>query len=833
MNNNNNKNEGINDANKSTGLNNLAQQDNESVMCTSETLVNFLDAEPGFTSSIPSNPDPTFGVGKADITDIQKFLARPLEIYTWNEGVGPRSVNDFRPWTLFFDNSAVSRKIENFAFLRCKLNLKIVVNAAPTFWGSSFVSYVPRTDLYADLQPALSEASQRLKIITNPTNSQGGCLCLPFFHYKNWITVREIADFDFMGRVYINPIGDMRCTDSLNTGTVGYKVYAWATDVELSQSTTALALQAGEEWATGPVSGVASTVANVASKLTHVGILAPYARATAIASTAVGRIAHIFGFSRTPVIDNPRVVKNKPFGNTADCGTHEVVDRLCVDPKNELCVDSRTVGLDGTDEMSIISIASRESYIGRAEWKTSDINDTILCTCQITPMIIASGAGFINYPSALDFAARPFRYWRGDIIIRVLVVASKFHRGRLLIQWDPTAALPSTANTNVVASQVVDLAVSRDVQFRVPYAAALPFLMNEPAESHSELFKFYSGVAITPTYNALTNNGVLNIKILNPLNSIETTTDPVDVAVFVKAADNFEVAVPRDTKFATVTSGISLQSGETPDDSQPGDFAPEGVKEVTVVDTIPVSPDPMYMTCFGEKVVSFRTLIKRYNYSLLAALDGAGPTGAWNKLSMTLPTFPLPRGYTDNGYFLDGVDPCNVSSTTLLNYLQGAFVGMRGSTRWKFGIPKRDPIDEIMVSRPFTARSYIDYITLSSSSLASGGQRSSDEMQSAIVSPGYLLTNGKTQCGVEVDIPMYTNARFVSASPYNVGLGKTRDGTQNHTMRLEMRSGENIVSDRSYVSVHSAAGDDFSFFYFVNAPRQYGQVAFTSATIRT
>jgi len=796
----------------------------DSVTCITEGQVSFFDAEPGFTTTVESHPDPTYNVGATSATDIAQFLGRPLEIKRWSDGLGAVTVQDIFPWEAYFDNALVKKKLDNFALIRCKLHVKILVNAAPIWWGMSALSYTPQLSMvvYDSGDATPMTASQRPHVYINPTTSQGGCLCLPFFHNSNWLDLSDKDEFTNMGRLrfqYMSSQG-LRCSTNPTSQKVEYTVFAWATDVVMSQTTTAVSMQA-DEYATGPVSSVASSVANVAGKLTSVPWLKPYAKATEIGASAIGRIAHIFGFSRPAVLDNPSHVMNEPFGQMANCGTHELVDRIVLDTKNELCIDSRTVGLDGTDEMGISSIATRESFIGVAFWRENDSAEDRLFIARVTPSMVVSTGTHSRQPTTLDFVSRPFQYWRGDIIYRIVVAASKFHRGRLIVQWDPHARVDGGTPVNAVASQILDLSVSRDMEFRVPYAAHTPFLLTAGGTNNytpKAGFRDTLGGIIAQSPDKEYDNGSLSIRVLNPATGMSDTNEYLDVMVFVRGADNFEVAAPinfhKDLK--VVGPGYSLQADEISTD-----FSPVSDSPVPIIPTNSVDQDATYSVCMGEKITSFRALLKRYNYAEIITFSNDPTAGIATVLSSTRSRWPLPRGRMDDGIddFVSG--PGNITNLTLFNYLQGAFVGMRGSSRWKFNTLNSVPTQEISVMREtlkLAKGTYSTHFTVSSSA---NPNEVKQQLLPHVKHGGYSLTNGNTQIGVQVEFPQYSRYRFISASPYSIPLGQESQDTDTDSITLRTVQAHTGSLDRFIVTAHHAVGDDFSLFFFLRTPIYY------------
>jgi hypothetical protein len=171
----------------------------------------------------------------------------------------------------------------------------------------------------------------------------------------------------------------------------------------------------------GPVSRVATQVAEIAQRVSDIPVIGPFAMATQIGANAVAGIASIFGWSRPVVIDDICRYKPHPAGEFATTDSKDTVDKLTLTSKQELTVDPRTVGLRDTDELTVAAIAKKESYLGRFYWDTSDAKDITLYTSGVTPSfnsLINQTSPVVHkevYPSAISFASSPFQYWSGSI----------------------------------------------------------------------------------------------------------------------------------------------------------------------------------------------------------------------------------------------------------------------------------------------------------------------------------------------------------------------------------------------------------------------------------
>jgi hypothetical protein len=294
-----------------------------------------------------------------------------------------------------------------------------------------------------------------------------------------------------------------------------------------------------DEYGKGPVSKIASNIASFAGELENVPSIKPFATATSFVAEATGRIASFFGWSNPPVIDDVHAFRNTVFPNFASPEISNPTEKLTLDPKNELTIDSRTVGLDGTDELTIASITQRECYIGSFGMTQANASETLIWSAGVRPSQCWFDSAITGYvPTPMAHISQMFEYWRGDLIFRFKFIATKYHNGRVIISWDPFTDITSVIDSETVNyTQVYDLSEGCDVEMRIPYMQETPFLKTSGFTTR------YS--SITPQTGVINlDNGALTVRVLNELTAPDSSSS-IDCVVFVRAADNFELAAPQ------------------------------------------------------------------------------------------------------------------------------------------------------------------------------------------------------------------------------------------------------------------------------------------------
>lgn len=495
-------------------------------------------------------PDSTFNNADTDDASLENFFCRPIKVKSIVWTPGSDIFNTFNPWTDFFENPRVLNRITNYNLLRCKLKCKIILNGNSFYFGKAIASYQPihfRDDMtkVRQLFPTdIIGASQRPHVYLDPTNSQGGTLTLPFFWYENALRIPDM-EWRSMGRVNIRSINDLKHANG-STDSITLSVFVWAEEVNLSIPTAnepgALVAQMGEytgdEYGKGIVSRPAGFIAKVAGALSNIAPIAPYAKATQMAASTVSAVASMFGFSRPAILED--IVPYRPtyVGNMANTNVPDTVTKLTLDGKQELSIDPRTMGLGTADEMTIKSIACRESYLTSFDWNQVSTAETLLWNSEVSPVLWAENANELHFP-ATAFAALPFTHWRGTMKFRFQVVASAFHKGRIKITYDPSYPLTNEYNTNY--THIVDLAKEKDFTIDIGWGQERSMIEHRDPTVDDIPYKA-TALGADPGLKA---NGIISVYVVNELTTPNVTPDnDVEVNVFVSMGEDFEVFNP-------------------------------------------------------------------------------------------------------------------------------------------------------------------------------------------------------------------------------------------------------------------------------------------------
>ena len=668
---------------------------------------------------------------------------------------------------------------------------------------------------------ALIPYSQRPHAWISAQTSKGAEMVLPFFWPRNWLRVGKAQDFIDMGQLDLINYTALQSANGA-TGSATVTLYAWMEDVTLSGSTLGLAAQSKErdEYGTGPISAPATAIAKAAGALSNAPVIGPYATATEVGAKAVARIAKMFGYTNVPVLDETKPYRPSPFPRMAAPDIGYPVDKLTLDCKNELSVDPKILGLDGKDELDIVNFASRESYLTTATWSTTNNQDDILFSSKVTPLMYnTTGSATNNFLdlTPMGLLSGMFNSWRGDINFTFRVIASPYHKGRLIIGFDPAGTATSNiintpSMTSAIYTEIIDIEETNEVTIRVPYQQALAYLDTNAYGTAYSLASRPWSTSASPTFVAPTDdsNGTLVMRVLTGLTA-PTSASSVSILVSVAAADNFEFASP--CAWPVRTSTFVAQS-----------------QEMVVGMTTPVSDDRRERVVFGEKFRSLRPLLRRNNYVGTSAFVNANtspPFVAYYNFHKLPPYY----GYDPTGENVataiagGGASPFNFVNNNPVNLLAPCFVGYRGSGIWTFSLASPNSAPEIRVIR-VPSQNRANGASVRAGLVTSADTAAASTFYNFSATQGGLsLVNNNITGGVSVLCPNYTPFRFQSTAPGNTTLPVTSgtssafDGSSRDTFTLEIPYyGTAGLNTTTTINKFWGAGTDFGLYFFLNVP---------------
>jgi hypothetical protein len=383
-------------------------------------------------------------------------------------------------------------------------------------------------------------------------------------------------------------------------------------------------------------------------------------------------------------------------------------------------------------------------------------------------------------------------------------------------------------NTNYL--QVIDIADTQDFTIEIGNGQSVT-LLDHHSPGTDAVTQMYSTTAYTAQEEG---NGVLGVYVVNELTTPNSTANnDIEVNVFVSMGDDFEVFVPDDYFQRFV---FKPQSGE--------ELVPEA--QNTTEPSAPLQEDAdnigpgiqdnalINMVFTGESIMSFRTMLKRYN---LWRRDFLLPAQGQYNWTSTRKMFPFLRGNVAGAVDTTGAAASyNYCNTVLVHWVTNAFAGWRGGLRYKMLYNNKPiapagsatPILESSLyveRRDYNATSYTNVVTTFS------GYSTSSEAAEAAVADGFLFAtpvragpkgalyaNTGVNPTAEFEVPYYAPIRFSPAKRENFT-------TDNDFASGYSITGQGTTTGFSYVDMHVACGEDFQTYFWTGLPRLYYELS--------
>ncbi len=760
--------------------------------------------------------------GPGTLLPIDEFWMRPVELTAFSIAPGAKVNTGIKVWNLYTMDPSVRAKLRNYSYLRGKLKVRISVSGTPFHYASLLVSYQPYATRNRNIsahETALGfQAVAWRPLFLNYLSQARGATTIdvksnkpiditcPFISTKPMHRLRnesaavlsDVTPFDDLenaGLLYIYSINALACA-SATPSNVYVQVVAWMEDVELGAPTAtqmAITTESGafDEFKAGPVENFASNAKEIADALVGVPAIGSLAKASSIVLGGVKGLAAHYGWSRPVKIDDVEWVHNQPFTNGAQAIGNSVAKRITMDPRQELTIDP-SVTADEKDEMSIEYIAGILSYLTTFSWlDTSPPLATALWKSKVTPCLdtthVGATQGVFFQPTAMSYVARMFYYWRGDITFTFQIVASAYHRGKIAVIYDTNifqfALIDANYSTNKQFMKVVD--IQQTQQFEVCVRWAYP-RMYARVTGQGDTRDNWQSFTTNNSYEFC--NGFIAVVPFTKLQSPDNSD--IEINVFVKA-ENLELQ--------QLGSDLPVKRLIV---SESGDFL-SGVKaDCVALNESKQSNKDITHYHFGEKVVSLRSVLKRFvtHYISNTLANPAVDGNTFHAIGVIMPEPQPLYGPAVAGLLL-----------THFGYLRYAYLGMRGSIRKRVRVKTisngvTDQIKTFITLRP--------------------PENTNARLEEWSTSEGAMLLRGTVSfmthinSGIEFELPFYSNNLFVfSFADDMVGSNGTNDMETNWTRRYDfVQDAQSNGSAKNEYHEESAIGEDFGFLRFSGAP---------------
>lgn len=773
--------------------------------------------------------------GQANLLSVSDFFERPLELARMQINYNTDFDLTLDLWDQMTTFPSVRAKLKNYAYFRCKhIVVRVVVSANPFDYGRLLVTYSPMefaNDNIANMQTQVALNSGFRPLYMSLLSQMKGSSLInvnenmpleiecPFIStkpmYKLFNSSSSVisagTSFDDMvgaGILHIHSLNQMKSV-STSPSKIYISVYAYFVDVELGASTAtqlAITTESGsDERVIGPIERIASRVASIATLLSPV--IGPFAVASATVASSFAAIASVFGWSKPVMNSEPRYVKNEAFHNGALTIGYDYSKRVVLDPKQELTIDPRALGVE-CDEMGIAYMCSIPSYLTTFTWHASDAAIVApIWVCDVTPCLTSYVhilTKTFTQPTPMAHAVSMFTYWRCILVFRFEFVISQFHRGKPAIVAEPNTFQSALINTDLTLNKqnikVIDLQDTQLVEFEVEWMVSRPWaLVGSASSSHTYYDTSY-------TANPDFVNGYIAVFPFTELQSPDNSDIEVNVYVYAKdmhvnGFSSINTPVSRDMTIPSMLlEDIKTESGNDR-------CIPSQPFTTLVLNPSSATTSGLCEEYFGEAPISFRALLKRFMLS--ASLTKASSATVIRRDYFTSRIMP------QNNLPYNATAPIVGTTIDLFSHLYFCYLGVRGSIRL------RARCNALTIASPSL---WVKIGLLPPSRVTLAPTVVVDSVQNAGNVEGTVTSMLNTNGGIEAEFPFYTNNLFLLSS-YWLGSDPlvddvNTDGMETLFFRNYYIAWDSISAQANAgsITIEKASGEDFMFMRFHGAP---------------
>lgn len=787
---------------------------------------------------------------------VESYLSRPVLIgsYSLNQDkIGDMIWNTPIMKTLSGITEFIN-KLQGFYGFRAKANFKVVANAQPFEFGLLNIFYVP---------------FEQVKYDYNETLYKMGSLNLPFTTscpnvIMNLNTQSEIvlsADYTgpnaFInltnpkaqwGKFFVQVLTNPRNLNS-NSVNIPLKFYLYFTDIELYGATSKSVatyqmdtiLNAGKDLLGSVING--SNHPKMDSK--------QQGKESALASLGKTLLPLItVGLSKPP--QNQAVERRtiQPFANPQLMDVTANVQKLS--SLSSQAVNIAPMGVQPEDEMDILHIVSKPTYYDNVLWTTNDGDKKMLWRTPVEPNVkstMASGSTVSKRycPNRVHGVANLFDYWRGSMEYTFHIAATNFHSGRLCFVYTPSNDEIQNAydkkHLNYYA--VWDLRKGNTFKLVLPYIATTMWRPVPRFATH-EGENLFGPRSLDGSFDDAPNT--LFMYVENALKVPDASSQEMDIAVFVSAGKDFQVAAPcavRNTVNLFQFNANNIPHAYLPSDAETkvekgeahyqSEDAPLDVPILNLVggkNTMPNKAPISTSITMGEEISNLRTLLKRYR------VVGSG------KLKSGMYAIP-PWAYY--GGHIGGED-WHTMNYSYLDILRSCYLFYRGGMRMLFHIVSSDN-SRVFATLKYRTESLTNGYDEKGTSIYTFTIGETNELGRNMIAgkigwKGTPLSNPVFQAtfpsslsipfipelsgGVEIEAPYY--ARVHKTINYAYDLNDTvQNVIRDETIHLQP-SGFIYLDIKSVtdtiVTTYRAAADDFNLGFFLGFPAHITNITF-------
>lgn len=713
-----------------------------------------------------------------ETTSIAAFLRKPKLLafdgitgLQWKNQVSGTLLAYVDPLFELVNTPMWMEKVRGYNLLRATAVLQLKFNANPFQQGAIIGHFLTQgqLSLTQTRNCCLGTISLQPHVIADCRDT-GLTLEIPYVSVFDWIEFHDDIKGTGWGRFFITVLSGLKTSD--NTG-VDISVFLHFEDLELcAPITPESGRKSNAKFGSRKMSceSILPTVSSVLSKGPVVGSFADIPSLPEVKPSwmleLMAKAASVNGWSKPKRgVDNVTSFDAPSrYGASAD----GEIPFMPLGLKSDNAIVPAHDSIYEGDEMAFNFLKTREMYIGDTTWTTNQPVGSLLYTYLSGPSWEAQNVsrikgakkltGRVLHPSSV--LAQHMNQWRGSYKIRMKVVKTQMHTGRLMVTYSPTTdplVAPSLEGSMFSIRQIVDLSTTDEFEFH------LPFLLSRQ----------YLGVDM--------HSGKFAVTVLNALKGPTTVAQEVSILWFLSCGDDFELQVPG---IGPAMIPITMESGR----GKTVLSLPEDTQRALAPST----------RCVGESFSSVKQFLVR-NSPLYEKIRTNNSSQNFTLMPFAFSVIGLDAGGGLTWYGKVGGDPYNLYSAFYAFYRGGMRITATRGPQFEACCA---PNFKIATMTPLIN---VSPIKVSNLDLGIAANLADESFGPVGLSSAYMT--------IPMEIPYYCQTKMSSvlASPAAIGA-QMEDSTQPSSNCSVFQDGITPVNFRR------ACRDDFQFLYFIGVP---------------
>lgn len=290
--------------------------------------------------------------------------------------------------------------------------------------------------------------------------------------------------------------------------------------------------------------------------------------------SVVPLVSTIAGFLDKPDTDAsaPAVIEHFGQSSASGCGTSTSRTLSLLQGLQRVALDDE-IGEVGTFE----DIVKMPGYVFQGGWGTGSAAGDPVFTLDVSPILPnlvnfgktynTNNTGYSVNLTPLAAATIPWQYWRGSLDFIFDVDCNRFWNGSLTVVWFPmTNSLGVTALGSLsAATESTSRTAMFEVQGPTQFVFNVPFAHTTPAKEVLDIVHQTKSVFNASGLSPFVGNGAIGLYVRTPAVAQAGSPTAVSIHVWVRAGDDYEVAIPSPNWLSYITGVVRNydQSGAT------------------------------------------------------------------------------------------------------------------------------------------------------------------------------------------------------------------------------------------------------------------------------